>query len=95
MTDTVINLSDRRSSGEPLPPKTRRARKKKRNGLHLCESSERDGFTTLDVVNGLHGVCCAMDAEAATHGCQDIDYVADLSMAAKVLSSILASRVEI
>lgn len=95
MTDNVIKLSDRRSGGGPPPPKTRRPRKKQKNGLRLCESDEHDGYSTLDVVNGLHGVCCAIDAEAASNSCRDIDYVANLAMAAKVLSSTLANRVEI
>lgn len=95
MTDNVINLSDRRSGGAPPPPKTRIRRRKKKSGLRLCDSDEYDGYSTLDVVNGLHGVCCAIDAEAASNGCRDVDYVANLSMAAKVLSSILANRVDV
>ena len=71
----------------PHPPR--------RQYLRLCESDDSEGFTTLDLVNGLHGVCCAIDQEAASNGCQDTNYVARLSMAAKVLSSIVASRVDL
>jgi hypothetical protein len=86
--------------GYTQPPGTggkppRRPRPPKRNGLHLSASDDGEGFGTLDVVNGLHGVCLALDAEAASHSCSDINYVADLAMAARVLSSILQNRVEI
>jgi hypothetical protein len=64
-----------------------------RRGLLLVESGEFDGYSTLDLVNGLHGVCNALDQLEGS--AQSLDQVAELSMAAKVLSSILQNRVEL
>ena len=64
-------------------------------GLRLRQSNEEDGFTTLDVINGLRGVCVALDDYVATNSCPDVDQAANLSMAANVLSAIIADRVEI
>lgn len=61
--------------------------------LRLRESNESDGFTTLDLVNGLNGVCIALDESAG--GTHDSDSVHRLSMAAKILSTMVADRVEI
>jgi hypothetical protein len=59
----------------------------------LRESGPYDGFTTLDVINGLHGVCFAADQIVQAQS--DIDIAQELNMATKILSSILAGRVEI
>jgi hypothetical protein len=69
-------------------PRLRRPKK----GLLLRGSDDGDGFTTLDLVNGLHAVCEALDGSAGT---ADTDFVCGLAMAAKVLSSMVADRVEI
>ena len=64
-----------------------------KQGLILRESEETDGFSTLDVVNGLQAVCVALDESAGgTHG---VEHVHRLSMAAKVLSTMASARVEI
>ena len=76
------------SRGKP----TRRRLPKPRDGLHFSESGERDGFRTSNVFDALHGVCVTLDEQIAGQSCTDIDYLANLSMAAKVLSSILRNR---
>lgn len=64
-----------------------------RRALRLRDdSSDSDGFTTLDLVNGLQGVCYALDQIA---GESDAELIHRLSMAAKILSTMLADRVEI
>jgi hypothetical protein len=73
--------------------KSRRARlRRPKKGLLLRDSDDTDGFTTLDLVNGLQAVCEALDGSAGT---ADTDFVCGLAMAAKVLSSMVADRVEI
>jgi hypothetical protein len=70
-----------------------RARRTKKDYLHLLQSDEFDGFSTLDLVNGLHGVCEALDSLPGAE--RSIEQYCELSMAAKTLSSILQHRVEI
>jgi hypothetical protein len=82
MADTTTN------SG----PRPRRARRAPKQGLFLRDSAESDGFSTLDIVNGLNGVCTALDAMA---GNEDQDFVHRLAMASKILSALLADRVEL
>jgi len=67
----------------------RRRRRRKWNGPQRIES---DGFTTLDLVNGLQAVCVALDECAG--GTHDTDFVSRLAMAAKILSTMVADRVE-
>jgi hypothetical protein len=59
----------------PLPDggkwkaETKRAKKE---GLMLRDDSAAfDGFSTLDIVNGLHGVCAALDADVASNSNYD------------------------
>lgn len=73
-------------------PAPRRARRAPKQGLFLRDAEESDGFTALDLVNGLNGVCIALDAMA---GEADKDLTARLAMAAKILSILLADRVEL
>jgi hypothetical protein len=54
------------------------------------DSSDSDGFTTLDLVNGLHGVCLALDELFNDQA--DINHAHELAMAAKILSAMLADR---
>jgi hypothetical protein len=90
------NVTPIRSAGGPprMPsrPPTRQ-RRPKINGLLLSESDEFDGYSTLDVVNGLHGVCLALDQLPGSE--DSIIQYGELGMAAKILSAILANRVEI
>ncbi len=58
-------------------------------GLQLRESDE-DEFTTMDVLAGLYGVCQALDEAAGN--CDDANLIHRLSIAAKVLASILDNR---
>jgi hypothetical protein len=74
------------------PTKKPRVRRAKRRGLLLAESDEFDGFSALDLVTGLHGVCTALDQLAGSE--QSLDQFAELSSAAKILSSIVQNRVE-
>lgn len=83
----------RPDAGPPKPP--RRQRKAKRHFLHLTGSKDGENFTTLDILNGLRGVCRALDTAAVDSGCGDVDHVGDLAMAAAVLSEMVADRVEI
>jgi hypothetical protein len=64
-----------------------------RIGLRLRESDELEHFTTLDVLSGLCGVCEALDDAVGT-GSMDLDTTHRLSIAGKVLSSILMDRAE-
>jgi hypothetical protein len=73
----------------PIRPRLKRPKQ----GLLLRDSDDGDGFTTLDLVNGLQAVCVAIDASAG--GTHDTDFVHRLAMAAKILSTMLADRVEI
>ena len=87
----------RANGGGPAPPKPPRRRRQsaaRPPGVRLRDSDEFDGYSTRDVINGLHGVCCTLDEAIGSQSCRDINYLADLSMAAKVLSSIVANRVD-
>jgi hypothetical protein len=76
--------------GEPPTVAASRPRRQRPPSLRLSESEEHDGYTTTDVVNGLHGVCLALDMAWDSY---DIEQH-DLATAARVLASILQSRVE-
>jgi len=57
----------------------------------LTEPHTFNGFTTHDLISGLHGVCAVIDS-ALVDGTEFEDHtrtMADLAIAAKVLSSIL------
>jgi hypothetical protein len=60
-------------------------------GLQLRESDDEGEFTTMDVLAGLCGVCQALDEVAGN--CDDANVTHRLSIAAKVLCSILDERV--
>jgi hypothetical protein len=61
MSDKVVPIRLMgKPPGPPVASKPRRARRVKKEGLQLTESDEFDGFSTLDVMNGLHGVCQAL-----------------------------------
>jgi hypothetical protein len=64
----------------PQPPK----------GLTLRFGGSEDGFTTLDLIDGLQGVCAALDASAMYR--DKLDHTHQLAMAAKALSAMLAGR---
>lgn len=66
-------------------------RAQKPKPLVLRGSSESDGFTTLDALSGLHGVCTALDELFSDRA--DINHAHNLVMAANVLSTILINRV--
>jgi hypothetical protein len=81
------------SGGPPKPPGKPPAKPRYHrppSGVHLRESDEFDGYSTLDVVNGLHGVCLALDICADN---RDVNRD-ELAIAARVLSSILQRRVD-
>lgn len=71
------------------PAETRRPRRPPA-GVRLSESGEFDGFMTIDVLNGLHGVCLALDLVTDA---SDFDQ-GELATAARVLASILQNRVD-
>jgi hypothetical protein len=88
---TPIRGSD--GAGQPpsdASPKRQRPRKE-RPGVVLVRSGEYEGFTTHDVLVGLDGVCCALDAMEWSVN-MDIDTAQRLSIASKVLVSILCNR---
>jgi len=61
----------------------------------LTDPHTFDGFTTHDLISGLHGVCVAIDY-AIVDGVEFEDHrgtMCGLAMAAKVLSSILHTEV--
>lgn len=91
----MSNITPLRSGGggssSGTPPKKGRSARKPKAGLLLFESDEFDGFTTQDVVNALHGVCEALDHIVVDYA--EPDLAAELSIAAKVLSSIVQRRV--
>jgi hypothetical protein len=89
------NVTPIHSGGTPPERPRRRPRERVRLYLKLTHSKEDEGFTTLDVVNGLRGVCRALDLAAVDSSCSDIDHVGDLAMAARVLSEMVGDRVEI
>ena len=62
-----------------------------RIGVKLAESEPGTGFSTLDVINGLHGVCVALDTCVVTNG-DTSDNAQYLVQAAKVLSRIIQDR---
>lgn len=88
---TPIRSGDN-GSGTLMPPKKDRKPRKPKAGLLLFESGEFDGFTTQDVVNALHGVCSALDLLAVSYT-GHYETVGELSTAAKVLSSLVQTRV--
>jgi len=82
------------TSIRPPPPATKqRSKRGLKIGLRLRESDKGGDFTTLDVLSGLCGVCEALDDAVGT-GSMDLDTTHRLSIASKVLSSILMDRVE-
>ena len=84
-------------SGGDLPPprKSRAPKRKDKNYLYLRAFRDGEGFTTLDLINGLSGVCQAFDEFAVNDSCRDKEAVINLSMAAKVLADLVANRVEV
>ena len=68
--------------------------KRKDGTILLRASAENESFSTLDVVAGLHGVCETLD-DTVGSGSMDQNTIQRLSMAARVLSSIVNDRVEI
>lgn len=90
-TDNVTPI--RAGSGEPpLGQKTKSRRpRRKPPGLTLSESREYGGFTTHDVLNGLHGVCEALNTGYFDN---DVEISSELHIAAKVLAAMLQSRVQ-
>jgi hypothetical protein len=64
-----------------------------RGAVVLAPSEDMDNFTTMDLVVGLHGVCQALDDQVGTESL-DRDGVHRLSIAAKVLSSMVMLRME-
>lgn len=79
-----------------LPPAPRiKTRKSKPlaqpKGLTLrFGDSAQDGFTTLDLIDGLQGVCAALD-DSAMYADQ-LNNTHQLAMAAKALSAMLVGR---
>jgi hypothetical protein len=76
-----------RQPSSTAKPRSRATRK----GLLLAESGEFEGFSTDDVMTGLSGVCEALDDLEYTRR-MDIDLVAKLARAARVLSTILMNK---
>ncbi len=75
------------------PSKPRRPRSKRsRKGLLLRASEDSEGFTTTDLINGLHGVCVALDDAIVNRF--DGNNAQYLAQAAKVLSTMVRDRVE-
>lgn len=80
------------SAAEAAAPEKVARRRKPRAGVLLFESDEYDGFKTHDLINGLHGICEALDILMVDYpGHQEA--TVELSIAAKILSSILQGRV--
>jgi hypothetical protein len=93
MTSKVIPFRSGQDQKPPdEPTKKTRVRRVKRRGLLLAESDEFDGFSALDLVSGLHGVCTALDELDGSE--RSLDQYAELSTAAKILSSIVQNQVE-
>jgi len=94
MSDKVVPI---RSAGfaptSTIPPKKSRARRAKKTGLLLRESDKNEGFSTLEVLSGLHAVCLALE-EIEPCDSADLRRYSELSVAAKVLSTILSNRVD-
>jgi hypothetical protein len=74
------------------PAKKRPRRVAPKIGLKLSESQEGADFSSLDVVNALHGVCVALDDCVVNQAFFDRNHTCHLAMAAKVLSSIVQER---
>lgn len=79
------------TSGTGGTAKKPRAPRKPKAGMVLFESGEFEGFSTENVLDGLHGVCVALDQLDMTTS--DPDLASELAIAARVLSSILQRRV--
>jgi hypothetical protein len=91
-TVTPIRSGDTQPPGQgPKPPK--RPRKPRSDVLKLRGRDGNEGFTTLDLINGLRGVCRALDDVCVNHGGIEADFAADLAMAARALSEIIGNRV--
>lgn len=69
---------------------TKSTRLAARSGRTLDQAADLEGFSTLDIVNGLRGVCGALDALAGN--ATDVDGIQDLATASRVLSAMLADR---
>jgi len=80
-------------SGAPPPPATPGKLRKRRAkpGLVLSQGGAHDGYTTLDALYGLHGVCQVLSLHGDDNDVED----GELAAAAHVLASILRSRVEL
>lgn len=89
-TDNVTPIR----SGQPPSGPTAKPRRPRRKppGLTLSASGEDDGFSTLDALNGLHGVCVALNTGYFEN---DVDTSAQLQQAALVCSAILQNRVRL
>jgi hypothetical protein len=73
------------------PERLRKSRRsKERIGVKLTESEPETGFCTLDVVNGLHGICVALDESVVSNS--NFNNTEYLVQAAKVLSAIIQDR---
>ena len=83
MADNVTSI---RPTEKPRKPRVI----KERIGVKLRESDEGEDFSTLDVVNGLHGVCIALDGAIIDQF--NPDNAEYLVQAAKVLSTMMRDR---
>ena len=93
-TDNVTAIREDTSKRPTPAGRTGLTAKQKAEGsLLLCGSDEFDGFSTLDLVAGLNGVCQAIDMLAGE--CDDRDVIHRLGMASKILSTMVNRRVEI
>lgn len=90
---TPIRSGDAGSPAGGKPPRRRRPPTIKMQKLR-DDTRDDDGFSTLDCINGLRGVCTALDELVVTQDTGDNNLIADLCQAAKVLSSLLGDRVE-
>lgn len=90
---TAATVTPIRPKGGPKPPGPPTRPKRPRRaplGVRLAESMDGEDFTTLDVLNALHGVCQVLDVKG-----DDIDVEdGELAIAAHVLASILQNRVD-
>ncbi len=90
-TDTVTPIRPQSGLKPPQrPPSKPRGARRRPPGVRLADSDEHDGFSTLDVINALHGVCQALDVAFDN---ADIS-PQELATAARVLASIVQSRVD-
>jgi hypothetical protein len=81
-----------RASAAKLPTAARRPKPK--IGLQLRDPGDA-GFNCLDLVNGLNGVCVALDEYIVTHASGVDNHACQLATAAMVLSSIVQDRLEV